>query len=542
MHSLPLTRRTLAAAIGASALLPRVAIGQSDPRPSITIAVQQIANSNALEVLREQSNVGTRVLTMVYDGLINPNLRGQLEPTPALAVSWRRASDRVLEATLREGVRFHNGDLLTAEDVVFSFGPERMFGSGTPSAPASGTLFSTVGGTVGSKALPPEVAAVARRAFPTLDKVEAIDARTVRFTTTVPDVTLEGRLASSTGWIVSRRAFEAAASWPDWSRAPVSTGAYKVVEFKPDQSLTLAAHDQYWGGRPPLREIRFVVVPEVPSRIAGLLSGQYDFACDVPPDQIEVIERNERFEVQGGTITNHRITVFDRTHPLLVDPRIRRGFAHAVDRKLIVDSLWGGRTEIPRGLQFPFYGSMHIEDWQNPVFDPVEARRLVQASGYKGEPIPYRLLNNYYTNQVATAQILIEMWREVGLNVVIEMRENFPQVFARTGPRAVRDWSSGASFSDPVGGMISSFGPRGQSQQVGEGKNEELNRLCEAVEGSTDMDARRRMWRRILEIAEVEDPHYVVLHQTANFTGKRRGVAWKASPSFAMDFRPGNWA
>ncbi len=55
--------------------------------------------------------------------------------------------------------------------------------------------------------------------------------------------------------------------------------------------LVLEAHDEYWGGRPPLKQIRFIEVPEVASRINGLLSGEYQFACDIPPDQIEGIER-----------------------------------------------------------------------------------------------------------------------------------------------------------------------------------------------------------------------------------------------------------
>jgi peptide/nickel transport system substrate-binding protein len=97
-----------------------------------------------------------------------------------------------------------------------------------------------------------------------------------------------------------------------------------VVEFRADQSLTLAAHDAHWGGRPPLRQVRFVEVPEVASRINGLLAGDFHFACDVPPDQIPGIERNRAFEVQGGTIPNHRLICFDRNHAALRDPRVYR--------------------------------------------------------------------------------------------------------------------------------------------------------------------------------------------------------------------------
>jgi peptide/nickel transport system substrate-binding protein len=391
------------------------------------------------------------------------------------------------------------------------------------------------------KELPPEVPAVARRAWPALERVEAVDRMTVRFHNATPDVTLEGRLSRAGSNIVSKRGYEEANTWLEWARRPVTTGPYKVAEFRADQSLTLVAHDEYWGGRPPLRQIRFVEVPEVASRINGLLSGDYHFACDIPPDQIPNIERNRAFEVQGGTILNHRLTVFDKNFPVLRNPLVRRAFTHAIDRQAIVDALWAGRTVVPKGLQWDFYGEMLIQDWSVPRFDPAEARRLLREANYRGEPIPYRLLNNYYTNQNATAQVLVEMWRGVGLNVQIEMKENWSQILERSPTRAVRDWSNSAAFNDPVSSLVNQHGPNGQQQQVGEWANEEMNRLSVELETSVDRARRRVVFRRLLEITEREDPAYTVLHQNATFTAKRKDIRWKASPAFAMDFRPGNY-
>ncbi len=530
-------------AAGLGLALPRFAIAQADQRQSITIAVQKITNSNTLEVLREQSNVGERIFfSSLWEGLISRDWLGQLGAVPGLASEWRRLSDSVVELKLRQGVKFHNGDEMTAEDVVFSFSRERMFGD---------TLATAHGRTIPigegmpaprpGKELPPEVPAVARRAWPALERVEAVDRYTVRFHNATPDVTLEGRISRYGSEIISRRAFEEAASWLDWSRRPVTTGPYKVAEFRPDTSLTLVAHDEYWGGRPPLRQIRFVEMPEVSSRINALLSGDAHFACDIPPDQIQGIERNRAFEVQGGTILNHRLICFDKTHAQLRDARVRRAFTHAIDRNAIVEALWAGRTVVPAGLQWPYYDSMFHADWTVPRFDQAEARRLLREAGYRGEPIPYRLLNNYYTNQNATAQVMVEMWRAVGLNVQIEMKENWAQILERSPSRAVRDWSNSAPFNDPVSSIVSQHGPNGQQQQVGEWTNEEMNRLSVELETSTDRARRRAAFRRMLEICEREDPAYTVLHQNATFTAKRREIRWKSSPAFAMDFRAGNW-
>ncbi|MCC7275959.1 MAG: ABC transporter substrate-binding protein, partial [Alphaproteobacteria bacterium] len=150
-------------AAGAAAALPRFAIAQADTRPTITVAVQQVSNANTLEPLREQSNVGTRLMNSLFENLIEQDNQRDLMQMPGLAVEWRRIDDKTLELSLREGVKFHNGDALTAEDVAFSYGSERMFGKGA--AGGDQRLFTSVvrGDT---KELPPEVPAVARRLWP----------------------------------------------------------------------------------------------------------------------------------------------------------------------------------------------------------------------------------------------------------------------------------------------------------------------------------------------------------------------------------------
>lgn len=532
----------LGGAAVAAPFVPRFAVAQADNRPRITIAVQKIVNSNVLDVLREQSNVGERVFyTSLWESLIGRDWLGNLAPRPGLATEWRRVDDQTVELKLRQGVKFHNGDEMTAEDVVFTFSRERMFANTEAKNRSTIRAFEQIPTPRAGKELPPDVAATARRIWPDLLRIDIVDRYTVRFINATPDVTLEGRLSRYGSDIMSRRGWDEAASYLDWARKPITTGPYKVVEFRPDVSLTLEAHDEYWGGRPPLKSIRFVEVPEVASRVAGLLSGQYQFACDIPPDQIGEIEKNAAFEVQGGTIQNHRLTVFDKNNAQLANPLVRRAFTHAIDRQAIVETLWAGRTKVPAGLQWEFYGDMFHADWKVPDYDPKVARDLLRQAGYRGDPIVYRVLNNYYTNQNPTAQILTEMWRSVGLNVQMQTVENWSQIMERGPARAVRDWSNSAPFNDPVSSIVNQHGPNGQQQQIGEWTNAEMNQLCEVLETSTDRDLRRKSFRRMLEICEREDPAYTVLHQNATFTAKAKAIRWKTAPAFAMDFRPGNY-
>lgn len=539
---------SLATSLSAAALLAP-ATARADDRPVVRVAVQQVVNSGALTPLREQSNVGARIFPMIFSPLIDLDRQGDLSPVPGLAESWKRIDSKTVELKLREGAKFHNGDEVTAEDVAFSFGPERMFGDRPPRRPGeegqgaqlgdNKTLFTTTTGQTGPE-LPPEVPAIARRLWPSLERIEVVDRYTVRFVNAVPDLTMEGRIARQGSQIISKRAFLEAKDWMTWARSPVSAGPFKVKEFRPDNVLVLEAHDDYFGGKPTVQAVRYVVVPEVPGRVNGLLSGEYDFATDIPPDQIGTVEANPAFEVVGGPVLNHRLIVFDKTHPQLADARIRRALTHSMDRQAIVDALWGGRTSVPAGLQWEYYADMFHDDWTVPEYNPELAKSLVEESGYAGEPIPFRVLNNYYTNQVQTAQILTEMWRSVGLNVEIQMKENWQQIFDRNDPRAIRDWSNSAPFSDPVSSIVNQHGPAGQQQQVGEWTNEEFNKLSGILETSTDREERRKVFRRMLEIAEREDPAYTVLHRNVVFYGKRKDIEWKWSPTFAMDFRADN--
>jgi len=540
---LNITRRAAIAGLASPLILPRFALAQADNRPSIVVAVQKISNTNTLDVLREQSNVGERIFfSSLWEGLIGRDWLNGLGKTPLLATEWRRIDDTTVELDLRKGVKFHNGDEMTAEDVAFSFGPDRMFGDTLPSANPKTLPYSERIPGLGAKEVPPDVFAVARRSWPNLVKVEVVDKYRVRFINGSADVTLEGRISRYGSEIMNRRAFVEAGNYIDWARKPTTTGPYMVAEFKPDQSLTYVAHDDYWGGRPPVKQIKFVEVPEVSARVNGLFAGDFHFACDMPPDQIALIEKNPAFEVQGGTILNHRIMAFDKNHTALADARVRRAMTHAIDRQGIVDALWAGRTSVPKGLQWSYYDDMFISDWSVPAYDPKIAQDLLKAAGYKGEVIPYRLLNNYYTNQAQTAQAVVEMWKAVGLNVEIQMKENWSQIMERTSTRGVRDWSNSAPFNDPVSSIVNQHGPNGQQQQIGEWTNEEFNLLSNALETSTDRAKRKEIFRRMLTIAEREDPAYTVLHQNATFTAKRKSIKWKTAPAFAMDFRNGNFS
>lgn len=510
-------RAVLAGAFGTglAGIAPAVLRAQSPARRTITVAVQ--ANPLVLDPIMSESNVAYRVVYNIFDTLIDTDYLDNLKLKPGLATSWRRIDGKTLELSLRQNVKFHNGETMTADDVVYTFSPQRLNSEVAQQANV--------------------VAAYWRN----LDRVEKVDDLTVRVIMKVDDVLLEHRLANWSAQIVSAQGFRTAGGWEAWGRKPIGTGPFRVVELRRDEQIVLEAFEDYWAGGPAIAGLRFRVVPELASRTAGLASGEFDLITELSPDQVSVVARNTAVEVIGSTINNHRLVIYDSmTNPVLRDPRVRQAMNIAIDRQLIADTLFGGRTAVPRSLQWEFFGDMYLADFPAYRPDPARARELLRAAGYRGEAIQYRTHVNYYTNELATAQVLAGMWQAVGLNIEIAVRENWNQVLEQTPGRGIRNWSNTAVYPDPLSSLWRQHGTAAIQGRYNEWSDPEYDRLGLILERSLDQGERRTAFRRMLTIWEIENPCGTVLHQNIILYGKRKDLNWRSYPHQSMDFRPRN--
>jgi peptide/nickel transport system substrate-binding protein len=281
-------------------------------------------------------------------------------------------------------------------------------------------------------------------------------------------------------------------------------------------------------------------VPEAAARVAALLSGGVALATEISPDQIAEIERRPGFEVTGGAIANHRVLNFDTLNGPLRDVRLRRALSLAIDRDLIARSFFADRVTVPQGHQWSAYGDLFIADWPKPAFDPGRARSLLREAGYGGSVIPYRTTNQYYTAEMATAQILREMWAAVGLNVELRVVENWTQVFARP-VGGVFNGSINMVYPDLMGSLWPLYGPDGFIRRTtATWDNVEFAEIGARLSALMDRQARHAAHRRVLEIFTEVDPPGTVLHATPMFYGKRRDLRWQPYPVAQMDFGPFN--
>ncbi len=463
-----------------------------------------------------------RVSYNIFNNLIEYDFKGDKGLMPALAESWKQIDGKTLEVKLKKGVKFHNGDELTSEDVAFTFSDERLMGPkpivGSTRAAGYWILF---------------------------DRVEIVDKYTVKFFTKGVDPVMPNRLSLPVFQIINKRAFKEAKSFQEWSFKPVGTGPYKVKTLIPSDQLILEAHTEYWGGKPAAEALIFRSVPEVSARIAGLMAGDYQVISDVSTDLIKTVEADKNLIVEGGPSASF-LSIYFNMHKPYMDVKLRQAMSLAINRELLVKTLFSGKTRVTNGLQEPGYANMFVKDHPYPKYDLNKAKELVKESKYKGEIITYPILNDYYPNEVSAAQAMVEMWRAAGINVQIEVRENWAQVNAEDSNKirtlGIRNTSNTDLFGDPSGCFWRVFNPQYDAQLFYNWKGpdvDEFNKLGNTLDSTADQKVRYNSFKKMLEIFDANPPA-MILYQNVVFFAKRKNIDWSAYRQVYMYFGPEN--
>ncbi len=506
-----------AAIAGAAALrFPTPALAQGD-RPDIVIAVQALVDN--FEPIAAISNVGLRVVNAIFDTLLYRDFLGNaagsgIEIVPALATGIERIDPQRVRVTLRDDVLFHHGERMTAADVAFSFGEARMFGP-EPMTP--------------------------RAAFfkPDLIEVTAVDDRTVEFVTRDADFAMEKRLASWIAWVVPEGPFRDG-GLDGFGVNPIGTGPFKLREFIRGDRIVLEANDAYWRGRPTARTITFVVTPETATRVAGLIAGDFDFACALSTDNLALLDRYDNVEGRGAQIENIHLLIHNQVNNVLSDKRIRQAMHLCIDREMLNRSLWAGMAGVTNGFQMPTQGVAYDPNRPAYVQDLDRARTLLAEAGYAGERISFRTLNDWYVNSVAATQVMQQWWQQAGLNVEIEMHENWGSLQGE-GLMA-RNWSNGFPLTDPVTPLTTDWGPNSNVQvNYGWTPPEEYNTVLHRIRTLPDGDERTAAFQRALDIWDDEAPG-TTLYRPYELYGVRRGIQWRPVTFEWMELRPHNLA
>jgi peptide/nickel transport system substrate-binding protein len=293
------------------------------------------------------------VLYALHDGLVKP-MPGK-SMAPSLAESWSVSPDGlVYEFALRKGVRFHNGDPVTADDVKFSF--ERYKG-------------------IYARTLKERVAAV-----------ETPDPARVRFRLKQPwpdFMTYYGTLATGAGWIVPRKYVEKVGD-DGFKKAPIGAGPYRFVSFTPGIELVVEAFEGYWRKTPSVKRLVFRVIPDPATRLAALKRGEVDIAFSMIGELADEVRRTPGLAVKPVFPSTHWLSFPDQWDPKSPwhDRRVRLAANLAIDRQAINEARTAGMSRITSSIVPSTFELYWVPP--PPVYDPVAARRLLAEAGYPG--------------------------------------------------------------------------------------------------------------------------------------------------------------
>jgi peptide/nickel transport system substrate-binding protein len=290
------------------------------------------------------------VLYAMHDALVKPMPGNAM--TPCLAESWTVSADqRTYEFKLREGLKFHNGDPFTAEDVKFSFYRSK-----------------------GARILKEKVR-----------EVTVVGPYRVRFQLHEPwpdFMTFYGTVVSGAGWIVPKKYVEQVGD-DGFKKHPIGLGPYKFVSHTPGVELVMEAFEGYWRKVPSVKRLVFKSVPESTTRAAMLKRGEIDIAYLLEVPQAEEVKRDPNLKLAfSGGIAVFYLDYLDQWNPKSPwhDRRVRLASNYALDRRALSEAETLGASKptgtfIPRNFEF----RLPIEPYP---YDPVKARALLAEAGY----------------------------------------------------------------------------------------------------------------------------------------------------------------
>jgi peptide/nickel transport system substrate-binding protein len=309
--------------------------------------------------------------------------------SPSLAESWTTSEDNLTyEFVLRDGVKFHNGEPVTAEDVKFSF--ERYRG-------AAHTLMKQ------------QVA-----------EIEAPDPQHVRFKLKKPwpDFLTFYATASGAGWIVPKKYVEKVGD-EAFKQAPIGAGPYKFVSFTPGVELVLEAFDGYWRKKPSVKRIVMKVIPDESTRLAALKRGEVDIAYSIRGELAEDVRRTPGLTLKPVIVQ----APFWLYFPEQWDPkspwhdlRVRQAANLALDRDGMSKALFLGFCKTTNSIvpyTFEYY-------WKPPaaVYDPAKARKLMADAGFpNGIDAGLYYVDSSYAN---VGEVAINNLRAVGIRTKLQ--------------------------------------------------------------------------------------------------------------------------
>ena len=328
---------------------------------------------------------GTReVMFNVFEGLMKPTPDGDL--IPAVAEKYTVSEDHLTYTfTLREGVKYHNGDTVAAEDVVYSI--ERC-------------------------AAADETGIVQVEAFSVIQSITALDEKTVEMVISEPSNEFVSYLTTAI----------LPADYTEQDTKPVGTGPFKFVSRAAQDHIVLEKFDEYWGSPAKLDKVTLKIIENADSLMLSLQSGAIDLCGHLTSTQIAQL--GDDFNAAEGTMNLVQALYLNNAVKPFDDIRVRQALSHAVDKQGIIDLAFDGYGS-PIGTSiYPAFGKYFDESLIDYYeYDVEKAKSLLAEAGYPdGFEMTITVPSNYKPH-IDTAEVLVQQLAAIGVTATIQLVE-----------------------------------------------------------------------------------------------------------------------
>ena len=324
---------------------------------------------------------GTReVMFNVFEGLLKPDANGNLHP--AVAESYTVSDDHLLYTfKLRPGVKFHNGQEVTPEDVIWSY----------------------------QRCAQPDSADIIQVAA--FDGVEMYQEGedSVCFRLTEPNNEFTSYLTTA---VLPR-------DYTEQDTAPVGTGPFRFVSRTAQESVVLERFDDYWGDKPDLTQVTYKIIENADSILLSLQSGAVDVFAHLTTTQIAQL--GDGFHVEEGTMNLVQALYLNNAEKPFDDVRVRQALCYAIDRQQILDLAFDGYGTLLGSSMYPAFSKYFDDSLTNTyAYDAEKAKALLAEAGYPdGFDMTITVPSNYQPH-MDTAQVIVEQLKAVGITAEIQ--------------------------------------------------------------------------------------------------------------------------
>ncbi len=413
-------------------------------------------------------------LSLAYqtmDPLVLRDNNGKL--LPGLATAWEAVDPQTWRFTLREGVKFHDGEAFDAEDVKFTLDyildPDTVYGS--------------------------------KSRISAIDGVTIIDSNTVEITTKAPFPTLVRALSDIP---IEPQHYHAAVGAEGQAAHPIGTGPFVFGEWTPGDRYELTANPDYWDGAPQVDRLVIRQIPEGSTRLASLLAGETHIIEEVPVDLIPRIESDDNVAVAAVESTVGLILTMDTRQAPFDDPKVRMAMDYAINKPLILEQMLNNTGTLLKGQTLTSNTFGHNPNLEARPYDPEKAKQLLAEAGYPdGFKTALTTRSGKYLSDVDISNAVAGMLSGVGIDLQVDVVEGgvySKMVKAREmGPIHMVGWFS---LGDADFSTVWFTEDSGRAYW----KSDEYEELFAKARATVDQTEREGYYHRMMEILHEENP------------------------------------